>query len=67
MRLGVLAGEASGDILGASVAQELRSRYPDLVLGGIGGDRLGEQGLVSSHPMDRLSVFGIVDPLKRLP
>lgn len=67
MRLGVLAGEASGDILGASVAQELRSRYPDLVLGGIGGDRLGQQGLVSSHPMDRLSVFGIVDPLKRLP
>jgi lipid-A-disaccharide synthase len=53
MRLGILAGEASGDILGASVARELRRRHSHLQLQGIGGDRL--------------SVFGIVDPLKRLP
>ncbi|MDG0993047.1 MAG: lipid-A-disaccharide synthase [Luminiphilus sp.] len=67
MRLGILAGEASGDILGASVARELRRRHSHLQLQGIGGDRLAEQGLASLHPMDRLSVFGIVDPLKRLP
>lgn len=67
MRLGILAGEASGDILGASVAKELRRRHSHLQLQGIGGDGLAEQGLISSHPMDRLSVFGIVDPLKRLP
>ena len=67
MRLGVLAGEASGDILGASVAGELRRRHAHLELQGIGGSKLAEQGLASSHPMDRLSVFGIVDPLKRLP
>lgn len=67
MRLGILAGEASGDILGASVAKELRRRHSHLQLRGIGGDGLAEQGLISSHPMDRLSVFGIVDPLKRLP
>lgn len=67
MRLGVLAGEASGDILGASVAGELRLRHGDLELQGIGGAGLAKQGLVSLHPMDRLSVFGIVDPLKRLP
>jgi lipid-A-disaccharide synthase len=67
MRLGVLAGEASGDILGASVAGELRRRHAHLELQGIGGSKLAEQGLASIHPMDRLSVFGIVDPLKRLP
>jgi lipid-A-disaccharide synthase len=67
MRLGILAGEASGDILGASVARELLRRHSHLQLQGIGGDRLAEQGLASLHPMDRLSVFGIVDPLKRLP
>lgn len=67
MRLGVLAGEASGDILGASVAGELRRRHAHLELQGIGGSKLAEQGLASVHPMDRLSVFGIVDPLKRLP
>ncbi len=67
MRLGVLAGEASGDILGAAVTRELRGRHPDLQLRGIGGDGLAGQGLASAYPMDRLSVFGIVDPLKRLP
>ncbi|MDA8827605.1 lipid-A-disaccharide synthase [Luminiphilus sp.] len=67
MRLGVLAGEASGDILGASVTAELRRRHTQLELRGIGGSGLAEQGLASLHPMDRLSVFGIVDPLKRLP
>ncbi|MDG2136861.1 MAG: lipid-A-disaccharide synthase [Luminiphilus sp.] len=67
MRFGVLAGEASGDILGASVAGELRRRHSHLELQGIGGSKLAEQGLASLHPMDRLSVFGIVDPLKRLP
>ena len=63
MRLGVLAGEASGDILGASVTAELRRRHTQLELRGIGGSELAEQGLASLHPMDRLSVFGIVDPL----
>jgi len=67
MRLGVLAGEASGDILGAAVAAELSSRHGQLELRGIGGERLAAQGLQTLHPMDRLAVFGIVDPLKRLP
>jgi lipid-A-disaccharide synthase len=49
------------------VAGELRRRHAHLELQGIGGSKLAEQGLASLHPMDRLSVFGIVDPLKRLP
>jgi len=68
LHIGIAAGETSGDILGGAVAGELRTRYGDqLTLSGIGGTRLAEQGLDSLYPMDRLSVFGIVEPLKRLP
>lgn len=67
MKIGVLAGEASGDSLGAGVLEALRSRYPDLVVEGIGGPRMEAQGLRSMFPMERLSVMGFVEPLKRLP
>ena len=67
MHIGMLAGEASGDILGAAVARELNTRYSNLQLSGIGGPLLEAQGLESLHPMDRLSVMGFVEPLKRLP
>jgi lipid-A-disaccharide synthase len=67
MRIGILAGEASGDILGSRVLAALRQRYPDLQVEGIGGPLMAEQGLQSLFPMDRLSVMGFVEPLKRLP
>lgn len=67
MRIGVLAGEASGDILGSRVIAALRERYPELVVEGIGGPLLEAQGLNSLFPMERLSVMGFVEPLKRLP
>jgi len=67
VKIGVLAGEASGDNLGAGVLQALRSRYPDLVVEGVGGPRMEAQGLRSMFPMERLSVMGFVEPLKRLP
>jgi lipid-A-disaccharide synthase len=67
MRIGVLAGEASGDILGSRVLAALRNRYPDLVVEGIGGPLMAAQGLDSMYPMERLSVMGFSEPLKRLP
>ncbi len=67
MRLGILAGEASGDILGAAVVRSLGQRQQRLTLSGIGGPLLEAQRLQSLYPMDRLSVFGLVEPLKRLP
>ena len=67
LRIGVLAGEASGDILGARLLIELRKVYPELIVEGIGGPLMEEQGLSSLFPMDRLSVIGLVEPLKRLP
>jgi len=67
MRIGVLAGEASGDILGARVLAALRDRHPHLRVEGIGGPLMEAQGLRSMFPMERLSVMGFVEPLKRLP
>jgi lipid-A-disaccharide synthase len=63
----MLAGEASGDILGSRVLQALRRHYPDLKAEGIGGPLMAAEGLDSMFPMDRLSVMGLVEPLKRLP
>lgn len=67
MRIGVLAGEASGDILGSRVLKELRAQCDELIVEGIGGPLMEAQGLTSMFPMDRLSIMGFVEPLKRLP
>lgn len=67
MRIGVVAGEASGDLLGARVLAALRMRFPGLVVEGIGGPLMEAQGLRSMFPLERLSVMGFVEPLKRLP
>ncbi len=67
MRLGILAGEASGDILGARLLAALKAQVPELEVEGIGGPLMEAEGLRSLYPMERLSVMGFVDPLKRLP
>lgn len=67
LRIGILAGESSGDILGAGLMQALRALRPDIEFRGIGGPLMEAEGLVSQVPMERLSVMGLVEPLKRLP
>ncbi|RLQ23714.1 lipid-A-disaccharide synthase [Seongchinamella sediminis] len=67
MRIGVLAGEASGDILGSRVLEALHKHYDEIIVEGIGGPLMEAQGLRSMFPMERLSVMGFVEPLKRLP
>jgi lipid-A-disaccharide synthase len=67
LRLGMVAGEASGDLLGGLLLQGLKSRWPALQSGGIGGPRLAAQGFDAWWPHERLSVFGYVDALGRLP
>ena len=67
LRLGLVAGEASGDLLGGLLLQGLRARWPALQSAGIGGPRMAAQGFESAWPYDRLSVFGYVDALARLP
>ncbi|MCZ6709602.1 MAG: lipid-A-disaccharide synthase, partial [Gammaproteobacteria bacterium] len=65
--IGIVAGEASGDALGAGMMAALRAHHPDCTFTGIGGSQMLEQGLNSLVPMDRLAVNGFVDPMKRLP
>ncbi len=67
MRVAIVAGESSGDALGAGLIRALRGRSPDLQCLGIGGPRMQAQGFTSRVPMDRLSVMGFVEPLGRLP
>ncbi len=67
IRIGVIAGEASGDILGGHFLAEVRKRLPDCTFEGIGGPHMQAAGLSSWFDMERLSVMGLIDPLKRLP
>ena len=67
LRLGLVAGEASGDLLGGLLLAGLRQRWPALTMAGIGGPKMAAQGFDSWWPHERLSVFGYVDALKRLP
>ena len=62
----IVAGEASGDVLGARLMQALRARRPGLRFTGIGGVRMAEQGLESLFPMRDLAVMGLAEVLPRL-
>lgn len=66
-RLGLVAGEASGDALGAALLQGLAPRWPGLQAAGIGGPRMAAQGFRAWWPSERLAVFGYADALARLP
>lgn len=62
----IVAGEASGDLLGASLVRALRERFPDLDFEGIAGPRMQAEGVRSLFPMAILSVRGYVEALANL-
>ncbi len=67
MDLGVVAGEASGDLLGAHFINALKQRHPGLRAAGIAGPRLVAAGVEAIYPSDRLAVNGYVEVLRHLP
>tara|TARA_R110001606_G_scaffold259433_1_gene407185 strand:+ start:573 stop:1730 length:1158 start_codon:yes stop_codon:yes gene_type:complete len=66
IRYVVVAGEASGDILGANLIAHLKILQPNAIFEGIGGPLMEAQGFKTVVPMDRLSVMGLVEVLGRL-
>lgn len=65
--LGVVAGEASGDLLGAHFVAALKQSHPDLRAAGIAGPRMVEAGVDAVYPSEKLAVNGYVEVLRHLP
>jgi lipid-A-disaccharide synthase len=67
LRIGLVAGEASGDLLGAAFIQALRERVPNVQFVGLAGERMVAAGCEALGSSEELAVMGFVEPLRHLP
>ena len=67
LRIALVAGEASGDQLGAGLIAELKARHPDALFAGIGGPAMRAAGLDAWHDSQALAVMGLAEVLSHLP
>ncbi|KEI34688.1 lipid-A-disaccharide synthase [Francisella sp. W12-1067] len=65
MRIGIVAGELSGDQLGGTLVAKLKERYPDAIIEGIGGPKMEASGFKSLYPMDALSLIGFLEIISK--
>ncbi len=66
MKFGLVAGEASGDVLGAGLIRALRERYPDAAFQGVAGPEMVAAGCEQWEPAESLAVMGLVEPLAHI-
>lgn len=67
MKIGLVAGEASGDLLGAGLIEAIRARVPDATFEGIAGPAMLAAGCEQWENADALAVFGLIEPLREIP
>jgi lipid-A-disaccharide synthase len=67
MRIGLVAGEASGDQLGAGLIRALKDLDPSLEFEGVAGGAMQQAGCVAWEQADALAVMGLIEPLREIP
>jgi lipid-A-disaccharide synthase len=67
LRVAIIAGESSGDLLGAGLMDGIRKHRPEARFEGIAGPRMQRAGCTSLYPMERLSVMGLFEAFGRFP
>jgi lipid-A-disaccharide synthase len=67
MKIGLVAGEASGDLLGAGLIRAIRERIPDAIFEGVAGPAMVDAGCDAWAEADELAVFGLLEPITHIP
>ncbi|MDH3429659.1 MAG: lipid-A-disaccharide synthase [Gammaproteobacteria bacterium] len=67
MKIGLVAGEASGDLLGAGLMRAIKARIPDATFEGVAGPSMLAAGCVQWEQAEALAVFGLIEPLTEIP
>lgn len=67
MRVALVAGEASGDLLGAGLMREIRARVPEVRFEGVAGPAMLAAGCERIEDADALAVMGLIEPLREIP